>query len=273
MGFTPIVPFSGLAGWAFLQRTKQAQQTAFTSSAEVGRDVDYFRTNAASLTSAEDLVGDRRMLKVALGAFGLADDIDNRFFLTKVLAEGTLSADALANKLSDKRYAQFSRAFGFGDFATPRTQLSDFADEIVSAYEAKAFEEAVGQQSNDLRLAMNAQRELPAIAAGTQSADTKWYQIMASPPLREVFQTAFGLPSSFVSLDLDQQLSGFKDAAERYLGSADPSDLAATDVQDSLIRLFLARSDITATTAGTTAGATALALLRNAGTASLSLKL
>ena len=50
---------------------------------------------------------------VALGAFGLQDDLPNRFFIQKVLEGGTLSTDSLANKLSDPRYAALAKAFGF----------------------------------------------------------------------------------------------------------------------------------------------------------------
>lgn len=262
MSYTPIVPYSGFAGWSFLQRTATDQKSAFVKSAEMTRDADYFREHAASLRTADDLVSDRRMLKVALGAFGLSEDINNRYFLKKILEDGTLTTDALANKLSDKRYLQFSRAFGFGDFAIPRTHLSDFADKMIAAYQTQSFETAVGAQSNEMRLAMNAERELPGISNGTQSETAKWYQIMSSPPLRQVVQTAFGFPSSFVALDLDQQLAAFKDAAGRYLGTSDASDLADADVRENLIRLFLVRSEVSGTGANLSGQRAALTLLQ-----------
>jgi hypothetical protein len=237
------------------------------------RDAEYFRAHAASLRTADDLVNDRRMLKVALGAFGLSDDINNRYFLKRILEDGTLSAGALANKLSDKRYLQFSKAFGFGDFAIPRTQLSDFADKMIAAYQTQAFEIAVGEQSNELRLALNAARDLPAIAAGTQSDNGKWYQIMSSPPLRQVIQTAFGFPPSFVGLGLDRQLDAMKDASQRYLGTSSATALGDASVRDTLIRLFLVRSDLSGTAPGATGQSAALSLLQAGQTGSLSLRL
>ena len=53
---------------------------------------------------------DVRVAADALGAFGLDGDINNRFFIRKVLEGGTLTAGALATKLTDKRYAQMSAA-------------------------------------------------------------------------------------------------------------------------------------------------------------------
>lgn len=270
MSFRPVVPFAGVAGWAYLKRTASAQMQAFATSGQAARDAEYFRQKIGSVKTAEDLVGDRRLLQVALDAFGLSGDINNRFFIRKVLEDGTQSADALANRLSDKRYLKLSKAFGFGDLAAPRTQLSGFAGEILGAYRMASFAAAVGDQNNDLRLALNADRELPAIAGTAGSANGKWYAVMASPPLRQVFQTAFGLPQSFVTLDLDRQLSAFKTSSERYLGTSDPSAFADAAARERLIGLFLARSEASPTAAQITGQGAALSLLGAAGASGLS---
>ena len=68
-----------------------------------------------------------------------------------------------------------ARAFGFGDFAIPNTKKSDFADKILTAYRQRRLEAAVGTQNSDMRLALNARRELSAIAAKGLSADGKWF--------------------------------------------------------------------------------------------------
>ncbi len=47
----------------------------------------YFEANIGKVETAADLVGDRRLLKVALGAFGMDGEIDKRAFLRKVLEE------------------------------------------------------------------------------------------------------------------------------------------------------------------------------------------
>lgn len=273
MSFVPVIPTAGLAGWNYLQGTGDNQKRIFAGSGDVRRDTAYFRDRIGTITTAEDLVSDRRLLKVALGAFGLGDDIDNKYFIRKVLEDGTLSADALANKLSDKRYLKLSQAFGFGDYAVPRTQLSDFADKILGAYVDTAFETAVGEQSNAFRLAMNADRELPGIAAGSGSDTRRWYAIMSSAPLREVFQTAFGLPPSFAAIDLDQQVTAFKDAANRYLGIEDPAGFADPVMRGKLIRLFILRDTSSATGATTSGQSAALAILQGTGANGLSLLL
>ena len=261
--FQPVVPIGGVAGWAFLSRTKDTQQAAFNQSPQLARDAEYFRENIGDVTTAEELVSDRRLLGVALGAFGLDDDINNRYFIQKVLEDGTLETGALANRLADKRYLEFSQAFGFGDFSTARTQLSEFPYEIIGQYQTRQFEIAIGEQDDDMRLALNALRELPDIAEGSGSDTTKWFQVMGSEPLRRVFESALGLPSSFASLDLDKQLEVFRDKAQRALGTDEISEIAQPDVQEDLIHRFLVRQKIAGGVTGYSPAQTALTLLQN----------
>lgn len=261
MSYSVALPLSGYAGWKFLQRTMTAQKAAYAGSAEIKRDEDYFRAKIGSVTTAEQLVSDRRLLKVALGAFGLGDDINNRYFIRKVLEDGTLNTDALANKLSDKKYEKLSAAFGFGDFSTPRTKLSTFADEILSAYETRSFEEAVGEQSDDMRLAMNAQRELATLGAKSSSENTKWYTILGDTPLRQVFQTALGLPTAFAQLDVDKQLVMIRQKAKEQLGSDSVAQFTDATATDKLVRRFLIRSEMAQYSSLTSPAQTALTLL------------
>ncbi|WP_133486990.1 DUF1217 domain-containing protein [Aliiroseovarius marinus] len=263
MSFQPVIPFSGAAGWAFLQRTKEAQQTAFESGAVPQRDVQYFQENIGNVTTAEELVSDRRLLSVALGAYGLSEDINSTYFIRKVLEDGTLSADALANKLSDQRYFEMARDFGFGDYNVPRTQISDFAAKTVAAYKERQFEVAVGNQDQDMRLAMSLERDLGNIIGKSTSDTAKWYSVMGNPPLRQVFETALGLPSSFGTIDIDKQLEVFQEKSERYFGSSAVDQFSDPAQLEELTRLFLARSQIAQGTAALSSNSIALTLLQN----------
>lgn len=264
--FAPALPLTGYAGWKFLERTREAQQAALTAQPVYKNNVEYFRANIGKVTTAEELVADRRLLSVALGAFGLDEDINSKAFIRQVLEGSTLEAGTLPNRLADKRYFEMSKAFGFGDFPTnPNTLLSTFPDKIIKQYEDRQFELAVGQQDQTLRFAMNAERELSALAQKSNSEDTKWFTIMGSAPLRKVFETALGLPSAFGSADLDQQLGVFKDRAETFLGSSDPAMFKDPQKLDDLIRLYTVRAEINAGISGFSPGAAALSILQGAG--------
>ena len=210
MTFQPAIPLGGLAGWSFLNRTRDAQVEAFTASSTVQRNLTYFRENIAEVNSAEQLVNDRRLLEVSLGAFGLSEDINNKFFIQKVLSEGVLEDEAFVNRLADKRYKAMSEAFGF-ELSPPNTVLSTFPAEIEEAYIARSFEAAVGEQDQNMRLALGLERELSALSDSGLSETAAWFTIMGTPPLRAVFESAFGLPPQTGALDLDRQLEIFQD--------------------------------------------------------------
>jgi hypothetical protein len=262
MSFQPVLPLSGYTGWGFLKRTMARQQAVQQALPAQQRDEAYFRDRIGKADTAEKLVSDKRLLRIALAAFGLEGDVNSKAFIRKILEGGTLSEGSLANKLADKQYQKFSAAFGYGDFSVPRTKLSTFADEILTQYRARTFETAVGDQNNSYRLALNAERELPALAAKTNSADAKWYTILGWAPLREVMQTALGLPKSFASIDIDQQVSMLKAKSEAAFGSSDPAQFKDAKKMEALTRRYLLQSEIQSQTTTSSPAARALALLQ-----------
>lgn len=264
MTFTPVLPIGGYAGWAFLKRTMPAQVKAFDAQAALKRDEAYFREQISKIDTAEQLVNDPRLLRVALGAFGLQGDIANKFFIRKVLEDGTLTTTALANRLADKQYAKLANAFGFGNAgAAPRTKLSDFADKILVPYKAQQFALAIGEQSDDMRLALNAERELPELAKSGASENSKWYTILGNPPLRRIFEKAFGLPTSFGAIDIDKQVETLRDRTKSAFGSDELKQFSDPVALEKLVRRFLIRSEVDANSAALSSGQVALNLLQS----------
>jgi hypothetical protein len=259
MSFQPVLPLAGHAGWRYLARTEAVQTARLRESPEMRRLADHFRAHIAGAETAADLVADRRLLEVALGAFGLKADLNAKAFVQKVLEGGTLRPDALANRLADKRYAALALEFGYGDLGA-RTGLPGFADRILARYERQAFQEAVGARDGAMRLALNLGPALEELAARTGSANAQWYSVIGSAPLRQVFQTAFGFPPSFAALDLDRQLADYK-ARAAAMGAKAPSDFAEPAMQDRLLRLYFLRSE----GQPSAASSPVLALLRRGG--------
>lgn len=262
MSFQPVVLGSGLAAWSFLKNTIDAQHAAHQASTATLRDDDYFRENIGAVTTAAQLVDDHRLLNVSLKAFGLSDDLPNKYFIRTVLEQGTLSTDALANKLADSRYSDLASAFGFGDFATPRTQLSDFSDEILERAHLQGFEESVGAQDGSLRLALYFERRLPEVVETGSSDDTHWFRIMGDEALRSVMETALGLPEAFGQLDIDKQLEVFQAKTTARFGVETLSEMTSPENLEEVVRLFLLREQVSDIGAYSPA-ATALALLQS----------
>lgn len=263
MSYQPVVIGPGIAGWRFLQSTLDRQKASFSASAVLERETEYFSKAIPHIRSAEDLVSDRRLLIVALGAFGLGDDIDNRFFLRRILEEGTTARDALANRLADSRYAELSQAFGFGPNETTRTGSLDFATSILSRYQSQAFEQAVGKQSEAMRVALFANREMTDPTKINGSDDAAWFKMMAAPPMRRFFETALGFPPAMSQLDLDKQLQMFRSKSRQVFGTDRFADLKRPDVLNKMTNLFLAREQALASFVASSPAAVALSLLGN----------
>jgi len=263
MSYNPVVPSGGLVGWRFLQRTYEVQLETFSTSGAMQRDIAYFEENISNIHTAEALVSDHRLLNVALGAFGLQDDLPNKYFIQRILSDGTSDDDALANRLADDRYKKLSDAFGFGPLALPQTTLSGKMKSVLDQFRFQQFEQAIGEQDETMRIALFAERELGALANGTQSDDAKWFSIMGLPPLRELFETALGLPQSFGQIDIDQQLEIFRDRASSVLGVSSVDEFADSAHLERLVTTYHARAQIDQFSNLTSPASVALTLLQS----------
>lgn len=262
MSFVPALPLGGLGGWRFLERTEATQRAAFEKSPELARDVAHFREKIGAVTTAEELVGDFRLLRVALGAFGLDEDAGKQALIRKVLESDPLDPRSFANRMVDSRYHKLAAAFGFGGVTGAQTGRSGFADKIVEPYKARQFDVAVGVGDEDMRLALNYRREIATHAAEAGSETAAWYRILGDPPVRKVLEAAFGLSSEIGALDVDQQLVVFREHARKLFGDDAPARLAEPEMVDLAIRRFLLRRDIERGPSAGTPGFAALSLLR-----------
>lgn len=253
------LPFGGVAGLRFVDATFDRQIDTVARAPAVARAAEAFRDRIAGIATAEALVADRELLEVALGAFGLGDDIANKAFIRKVLAEGTEDREAFANRLSDRRYFEFSRAFGF-DRDPPGVRDAGFAGRVAARFLQQRFEEGVGAVDDDLRLALSFRRNFAELAAGAGSADAVWFRILGTPPLRRVFETALALPDTS-GIDVDRQLAVFREAALRVFGTSDPAALAESPQIDRIAETFLMRAGLRAAPGSGVRGSVALSLL------------
>lgn len=265
MSFSPAIPLSGIAGWQFLQRTQESQFETFERSPQLEREVEYFQENIWKVSSAEELVNDRVLFQISLGAFGLEDEVDKKFFMQKILQEGTDDPSSFANSLVDPKYAEMSEAFGFGNLVGPNNVLSDFSTRLVAQYKERQFEIAVGETDNSLRLAMNFKRSISDYANGSDPADVGWFSLMGDVPMRKVMEGALGLPSQFGSLDVDLQQEMLRDKSREKFGDSSLAVFNDPEVVEKAINTYLAREQVNAGPSALTPGVGALTLLQSSG--------
>lgn len=161
--------------------------------------------------------------------------------------------------MTDKRYLKLNQAFGFGT-EDRKSSTIDVAG-IAKLYVTRSFEKNIGEQHEEVELALSAQRDLPEIIASSSSDTTKWFRITASPALRKVFAGAFGFQSNFSSISVDRQVEELKSGMQRMFGSPSISALSEQENMDKLIKYYLIRTQISASSIATPYS-TALTILR-----------
>lgn len=271
MPIAPVLPSSGLTGWNFLNATLPAQEKVFNNSADISRDVDYFKENIGEVKTLDDLMGDRRLLKVALGAFGLGDEINKGAFVRKVLEEGTEDRSAFAVRLNNSDYLEMARSFDFsnGDLSLSESDINA----MVKGYQQETFEVSLGGVDNSMRLALNFKREMSELANAGLSEDGGWFRAMGSVPLRTVLESAFNMPSGFAQLDIDRQKELLSDKANSLFDGKTIDVFKDPEVIETTIRRYLLQEQVASGPSANTPGFAALTLLQggNGGASILNL--
>lgn len=239
MNFQPFVLGTGLSGWGLLQATLNVQKSTFNQSRPILSDSNHFLEHFSSINTPEDIVSDRRILRVVLGAYGLSDDVDNKHFIQTLLSEGASTSEALANKMSDSRYRFLVKDFDFSTNPPNHKLVSDLARKTVESYQTRSFERKIGDSDVDMRLALGFSRDLQELMESSSSNSAAWYQLLAIPPLRQVIQTALGLPREFAQLDIDVQHERIQERTRRVFGTSEISELASEQLSEQITRRFL----------------------------------
>ena len=227
MNFAPIVVGSGLAGWSILTRTREAQQAAFDRSPMIAGDVAAFKEKISSIKASDQLLDDRRLLRVALGAFGLDSDINNRAFIKKVLDSDPADDKSFANRLSDKRYLSLARTFGFAGTEGPQISGSAISSELKERLKDVVTPDDLLSDPVLLRLTLK--------TFGLESDEKNTYF------LRSVFKSDPADPTSFVNRLSDP----------RYLKVTEALDFANRDAAEVGLSGFIAEFEAAAGTLDT----------------------
>lgn len=255
MVFTPAVGGGGLAGFKLIDRSAAQQRAAFERAPEVKRSIAYFEANIAKAKTPEDLVKDRRLLSVALGAFGLGEEIAKGAYVRKALESDTADGRSFVRRIADARYLEFAKAFGYGDLTKgSNVELDSFKADIVQRYKQLEFERAVGRADGDIRLALNFRREIAKIASGENADKIGVLQALGQRPVRELLTTALGLPASLAGLDVDRQQALVEQRIERTYGSESVAVFKDPKNIEDAIRRFFAVKQAQASSAAIASG-------------------
>ncbi len=260
MTFFPAIAIGGYAGLRVFEQSADRQRQAFEDNAVTQRSLEYLRENISSATTSQALVEDRRLLEVALAAFGLEEEIDKRAIIRRVLDDGVAERTAFANRLGDQRWRDFASFFSYATIEGAPVDDPAFLADLEARFLERSFEARVGDVEPDFRLALNFRREIQQIAASDTVDQNGWLQVLGRRPLRTVLDAAFGLPQEFGALDIDRQRAVYAERAESFFGSSSASVFQDPEKIEDAIRRYFAVNAASAGPGALTPGASSLSL-------------
>jgi len=163
----------------------------------VERETAYYKENIGNVKSIDDFMSDTRLFNYAMKAYGLEDMAYAKAFVRKILTEGVVSNDAMANKLTDKRYKEFATTFDFAAKGDKATDSKAAQQGVVDKYMRQTLEAEAGSQNEGVRLALYFERKAPTL--------TNAYEILGDRALLSMVQATFGWPASMSNADVDKQ--------------------------------------------------------------------
>lgn len=235
----------------FLEGTeKTSTQEAATKKAE------NYQEKIQSIDTVAELLADREVLDVVIGAFGLDPEEVTDDFLKQAFASDLSDRKSFVNQQTDNRWAELVASFNFDASGNLTRQTMGTIQqrgetmETVNKYLRQTLEETEGESNEAVRLALYFQRTAPTI--------TDAYGLIADDALMAVFRTTFGYSDEFSNMDVDQQA--------RIIGE----NMELSDLQDpAKLERFLQRYSAMYDTENATSNSPALSIL-SGGSAGIS---
>ena len=259
MSFQPVIPMSGLGGWKFLQSTYDRQLANHSDSPQVRRDRDYLTEKLANPIAVEDFIADKRLLRTALTAFGLGGEEWKGGFINKVLKEASDPESSFLPRLNNPRYTAFANALAPSN-GTIEVDADGLARMAVR-FETNAFNAAVGDIDDTMRLALNYKSEIGELVGNGSSDEAILYRLLGDLPVSNVLKTALNLPDSSVKLPIERQADMLKAGLQKVLGVRNMAEIAEPGNVEKLIERFHIMSSVNAGPSMSTPGVAALSLL------------
>jgi hypothetical protein len=123
-----------LASYQNITRNLDRSLSRIETQPLVKRETEHYLANISKVTSIEEFVDDYRLFNYAMKAFGLQDMAYAKAFMVKVLEEGVEDPNSFANKLTDKRYAEFAKVFDFARHGEAATSYNPAQNGAVGLY-------------------------------------------------------------------------------------------------------------------------------------------
>ncbi|MEM6913282.1 MAG: DUF1217 domain-containing protein [Pseudomonadota bacterium] len=221
-------------------------------SAEDQREIEYFRENIGKVQNEDDLIADYRLYRFVLRAYDLESQIDSQGLIRKVLQEGVVDEESLANQLIDEKYRILAGDLRFAEDGTKNVRNPNFASDVIERFERVTAETNAGVDNVGVRLAAYFERQAPNI--------DNWLDVLGDSALREVVFTAFDFADEMGTLAPERLVKLFE---ARY----DIEDLQKPEQLEKFINRFAVLYDVKNGAPSSSGGSSLLSLYGVGGSA------
>ncbi|MDW6024450.1 DUF1217 domain-containing protein [Mesorhizobium sp. BAC0120] len=121
----------------------------------VDRETAYYLENITKVKSVDDFVNNYRLFSYAMKAFGLQDMTYAKAFMVKAMKGGVSDPNSFANKLTDKRYAEFVKTYNFAANGEQTTSYVKAQQEVTANYATQATIAGVDPNSEAVKTETN----------------------------------------------------------------------------------------------------------------------
>ncbi|MBU3961108.1 MAG: DUF1217 domain-containing protein [Alphaproteobacteria bacterium] len=189
-----------------------------TAQADAEAEAEYYQETILGITSASELLADRRLVDVVLIAKGFDPEEVTDDFLKQIFQSDLSDEKSFVNQQEDESWAELLSSFNFdGDGLLTRDAVGTVQQrgavlETQNLYLHQVLEEDQGNSNAGVRLALYFERVAPTL--------TDAYDLLGDDALLETFRVAFGFTEDFSNMDIDMQAA----LVEKNLNLADMQD-------------------------------------------------
>jgi hypothetical protein len=222
--------------------------TKFRSSAAITREVEYFKSQIASIKTPDDLYKNRRMMGFVLSAYGLDTEINFIGRIKAVLNSDLTDTKSTANILKDNRYREIAAALDIKRTGLSTLKLPATIDKLAERFISAEYEKSLGKQDPAVREARYFAQNIGKV--------TDVYQILADKVLRKVVLDTLAIPEQVAIQPIETQAEIIKRRLDisqfRPSGAGAAAQQSRTDLQADVTALE--RAQAAAAAAATRAG-------------------
>jgi hypothetical protein len=250
---------SSLALFKQVRQNEVRYREQFQDRADVQKEINNFKKQAAKVNDVDELVKDRRVLGVLLSAFGLESEINNPGKLKAIINSDPTDVNSFANRLNDPRFGALAAFVDAPNKDLLNLVTASKQQEVIDKFLTNEFQKSVGAQAPAVRDAF--------FFLGKINSLDSTFGILSDLPLRTIVTTALRLPQEIARQSIEKQASLIEakfDIDRARLGGSDSSTSKTRQelLSDDLAALGIATSQVDAAETAITAIQTQLETIR-----------